>query len=152
MNSAMDDRVSVNTSDDINRRIEREMEARIRELANNSVGIERRLRELDKEWDIERMLEANASALTFAGAFLGASVDRRWIALPIVVGAFLFQHAVQGWCPPLPVLRRLGFRTAREIDTERVALKVLRGDFQEDPSRYSDARTLAEHALAVARL
>jgi len=46
-----------------------------------------------------------------------------------VVAAFLFQHAVQGWCPPIPVLRRLGVRTSREIELERIALKALRGDF-----------------------
>jgi hypothetical protein len=46
------------------------------------------------------------------------------------VAGFLLQHAVQGWCPPVPVFRRLGFRTQTEIDYERYALKVLRGDFQ----------------------
>ena len=55
----------------------------------------------------------------------------RWLALPALVTGFLFQHAVQGWCPPLPILRRLGVRTAREIELERVALKMLRGDFDE---------------------
>jgi hypothetical protein len=35
------------------------------------------------------------------------------------------QHALQGWCPPVPILRRLGFRTAREIFEERLALKSL---------------------------
>jgi hypothetical protein len=45
------------------------------------------------------------------------------------VTAFLFQHAVQGWCPPVPILRRLGFRTVTEIEQERHALKALRGDF-----------------------
>ena len=47
-----------------------------------------------------------------------------------MVTAFLFQHAVQGWCPPVPILRRMGFRTADEINRERYALKALRGDFQ----------------------
>jgi hypothetical protein len=50
--------------------------------------------------------------------------------LPALVSGFLFQHAVQGWCPPVPVLRRLGFRTAYEIEEERRALKALRGDFE----------------------
>ena len=52
-----------------------------------------------------------------------------WFALPALVTAFLFQHAVQGWCPPVPVLRRMGFRAAHEIEQERTALKALRGDF-----------------------
>jgi hypothetical protein len=51
------------------------------------------------------------------------------LVLPALVMAFLFQHAVQGWCPPVPVLRRLGFRTVYEIEDETQALKALRGDF-----------------------
>jgi len=46
-----------------------------------------------------------------------------------IVLPFLFQHAVQGWCPPVPVFRWLGVRTRQEIDEEKYALKVLRGDF-----------------------
>ena len=57
-------------------------------------------------------------------------MDRRFYLLPAAVAGFLLQHAVQGWCPPVPVFRRLGFRTAAEIDEERYALKALRGDFR----------------------
>jgi hypothetical protein len=106
-------RVTGHTSEEINRRIELETEERIGRLAGNPGGINRRLRELVEEWDIERMLEANASALAFTGTVLGTTLDRRWLAVPLIVGAFLFQHAIQGWCPPVPILRRLGFRTAR---------------------------------------
>ena len=42
---------------------------------------------------------------------------------------FLLQHAVQGWCRPVPIFRRLGIRTASEIDAERYALRMIRGDF-----------------------
>jgi hypothetical protein len=34
-------------------------------------------------------------------------------------------HAVRGWCPPVTVLRALGFRTAKEIDAERQALEAV---------------------------
>ena len=40
------------------------------------------LDELDEEWDIERMIEANGSTLAFSGVTLAATVDRRWLALP----------------------------------------------------------------------
>jgi hypothetical protein len=145
-------RVPVHTSEHINRRIEQETEERVHRLAGDPGAIHNRLRELDEEWDIERMLEANASALAFSGAVLGASVDRRWLAVPLVVGAFLFQHAIQGWCPPVPILRRLGFRTAREIDIERVALKTLRGDFRTAQTDDWGAKSRAAHALSAARL
>jgi hypothetical protein len=35
---------------------------------------------------------------------------------------FLLLHGVKGWCPPLPVLRRLGIRTRDEIDREKYSL------------------------------
>jgi hypothetical protein len=98
------------------------------------------------------MLETNAAAIAFAGTVLGTAVNRRWLVVPLLVGGFLFQHALQGWCPPVPVLRRLGFRTAREIDIERVALKTLRGDFRTSDTADWDAKSRAAHALSAARL
>jgi hypothetical protein len=109
------DRVPRHTAKEINRRIEQDINERVRFLAAHPARIDRRLGELDQEWDIERMLEANAASVAFAGTLLGATVDKRWLVVPALVGAFLFQHAVQGWCPPVPVLRRLGYRTSREI-------------------------------------
>jgi len=96
--------------------------------------ITRRLAELDREWDIERMLQTNFAVLSLVGVTLTASVHKRWAWLALGVPAFMVQHALQGWCPPLPVLRRLGFRTAKEINDERFALKALRGDFDEPPA------------------
>lgn len=128
---ATSQRVPLNTSAAINQRIRAEMEDRVARYRNATPEqIDRRLQELDREWDTERLLEANASSLAFAGCVLSATVDRRWIALPMAVTAFLLQHALQGWCPPIPVIRRLGFRTMREIDEERFALKAIRGDFE----------------------
>jgi hypothetical protein len=122
-------RVSGNTAPEINLRIQREARDRVNYFASHPAGIHDRLRDLDREWDIERTLEANASTLAFIGVTLAATTNKRWLALPALVTAFLFQHALQGWCPPVPILRRLGFRTASEIEQERNALKALRGDF-----------------------
>lgn len=129
MVSGTSDRVTEHTPDSLNEAIRRGIDNNVRHYAAHPDEIDTRLAELDREWDIERMLEANASTLAFCGTVLGTTVDRRWLALPALVTAFLFQHAVQGWCPPLPILRKLGFRTMKEIDTERFALKALRGDF-----------------------
>lgn len=87
------------------------MEERLAYYETHPDQIDTRLAELDREWDIERTLEANASTLAFTGTMLAATGDRRWLALPAIVTGFLFQHAIQGWCPPLQILRRLGFRT-----------------------------------------
>lgn len=75
------------------------------------------------------MLESNAATLALIGLVLGVTRDRRWLLVPGIVLPFLLQHALQGWCPPIEIIRRLGVRTRREIDRERVALKALRGDF-----------------------
>ncbi|MXQ14162.1 hypothetical protein [Microvirga makkahensis] len=146
------ERVRRHTSAAANRAVMHEIAASVRWHAAHPEGIDRRLQELDREWDVERTLEANASTLAFTGVVLGATVDKRWLALPAMVTAFLFQHAVHGWCPPLPILRRLGFRTAREIDTERYALKALRGDFGPIGPGPHDQDSRASHALQAARL
>lgn len=124
-------RVPLHTSDEWNARIRAATDANVaRHAAQGGPAIERRLQELEHEWDIERTLEANASSLMLLGLGLGALVDRRFLILPALVGGFLLQHAVQGWCPPVGLFRRFGVRTASEIDHERYALKVLRGDFE----------------------
>lgn len=121
------DRVPANTSADVNAEIRAETERRVAACAaGGPAAIDRRLAELDAEWDIERTLEANAATAVLVGLTLGAVVDRRLFVLPGLVAGFLLQHALQGWCPPVPLFRRLGVRTEREIDEERVALKALR--------------------------
>lgn len=62
--------------------------------------------------------------------------------------AFLAQHGLQGWCPPIPVFRRLEVRTDREIARERYALKALRGDFDDRPAK--DALSAARVRAALA--
>ncbi|HUB14365.1 MAG TPA: hypothetical protein VMB34_20610 [Acetobacteraceae bacterium] len=122
-------RVEQNTDPAINHRIRRRAEENIHYYANHPEQIEQRLAQLDREWDVERVLETQAAALALTGTLLGLTRDRRYLALPALVSGFLLQHALQGWCPPVPLLRRLGVRTAAEIAGERGALKALRGDF-----------------------
>ncbi len=110
--------------------------------------IDSRLKALDREWDIERVLELNASLLALTGVVLGRFVNRKWLYLSMGVTGFLAQHAVQGWCPPVPVLRRLGVRTCREIEQERNALKMIRGDTTYVPESI-DPRSQAEELLAI---
>ena len=120
------DRVRHSTAPNVNREIDRRTNSNIRRYANSSEEvINRRIEELDQEWDIERALEANASALALTGLLLGLTVNKKWLALPTVVLSFLLQHSLQGWCPPLPLLRRLGVRTRGEIDREKYELKAL---------------------------
>ena len=119
------------TSPEALERIDNAIEANIRYYATQPrEAINRRIAELDREWSMERRLITNASTLGLAGAVLGLTVNRKFFMLTAAVMGFLFQHAVKGWCPPVPVMRRLGVRTRGEIDREKYALKALRGDFE----------------------
>ena len=138
------DRVREHTSDLSNARIDHQTAVRVlryQHRSNEEIGA--RIADLDREWDIERVLETNASALAFAGLMLGITNNRKWLLLPAVVLPFLFLHAIQGWCPPVPLLRRMGIRTRGEIDQERYALKALRGDFKETSVTESAAAAVA---------
>lgn len=139
MISATTERVAQNTADEYNQQIRQQTEENIARYASGGPrAIQRRLKELDYEWDIERTLEANAATVSLVGLALGAAIDRRLFVLPAVVAGFLLQHALQGWCPPVPLFRRLGVRTASEIERERYALKALRGDFHTRPLSSGD--------------
>lgn len=146
---ATNHRVAMNTSDSVNRQIREQTSRSV--IGYASAGpdaISDRLRELDQEWDVERAIEANASTLALTGLLLGVTVDRKWLLLPGVITVFLFQHAIQGWCPPVPILRRLGVRTAAEINEERYALKALRGDFNAASSEPILGRRIQESLAA----
>ena len=79
-------RVPVNTAEDVNARIRRETEETVRRVAAAGSGaIERRLRELDREWDVERYVETMAPTFTLIGMGLGLTVSKKWFVLPFVV-------------------------------------------------------------------
>jgi hypothetical protein len=143
------ERVPKHTKDCVNRQIKLMTEKDVLcSAAGGTEAINRRIEALDREWDVERALEANAAGAVLLSMFLGAVVNRKWYAFPAVVGGFLLQHAIQGWCPPVPILRRLGFRTQPEIEQERYALKSLRGDFRDLPA--GEDRSAADAAMKAA--
>ena len=124
------DLVRSRTHPAVNARIDRETLARLRDYAGRGDEIARQLQRLDREWDVERVLQVNGALIGLVGMALGITRDRRWLVLPGAVLAFLALHASDGWCPPVSVLRRLGVRTRREIERERYAAKGMRGDFE----------------------
>jgi hypothetical protein len=147
------DRVREHTAADVNARLDDEMRDR---LFNDSTLSDRdlsaRIDALDREWDIERYLEVLSPALALVGVGLGIRGHRRGLLLSGIVLSLLLQHAVQGWCPPLAVLRRRGVRTRREIEEERYALKALRGDFSGLPPDAPQNRvTRVDAALGAVR-
>ena len=144
------DRVRRHTTAEELENVEQRLQASVRYYATQPISaITERIQELEREWSMERWLETNASALAFTGVLLGVTVSRKWLVLPLVVTGFLFQHAVQGWCPPLPLLRKLGVRTRSEIDREKYALKILRGDFEEAASVTAQENHQADKVLSA---
>lgn len=134
------DRVKEATPVSANEKIAHNTWQRIADYSNRSKeDITARIEELNKEWDIERTLGMNMSTLALIGLVLTYFLHINWIILPAVVLIFFVQHTLQGWCPPLPIMRYLKVRTRKEIEAEKYALKVLRGDFEvlENSSRPS---------------
>jgi hypothetical protein len=132
------DRVRANTSPKINEAIDREIAATVRFYAGKTdYEISKRIEELDNEWDIGRHVEARAAVISIIGLVLGLNRGKKWFLLPLIATTFLLQYAVQGWAPPIPMLRRFGIRTKPEINMEKYALRALRGDFDEVSSRES---------------
>jgi hypothetical protein len=148
------DRVRRNTAQEVNQTLDTRMEDRIRGYAagGDRTEISNRIEELEREWSIERLIETEASLMGLTGLGLGAFVNRKFLAIPAFVGAMVLLHGVQGWYPMLPMFRRLGFRSREEIDREKFAMKVLRGDF--DRVAVTEADNKQErvmHALAAVR-
>jgi hypothetical protein len=138
------DRVRANSDSTRNQQIDAQTQRCLeRCAAGGRDAISRHVDALDREWDVERYLQMNAGLVSLSGILLGALVSPRFLVLPAAVFGFFFQHATQGWCPPLPVFRRMGVRTRREINAEKYALKALRGDFDAmmDQERVPSARS-----------
>ncbi len=124
------DRVRCSTNKKYNLEIEREIVATVQGYKGKSQEeITGRIAEIEKEWSIERWIELNSSTIAFVGLILGAFVNKYWLFLPGIVLPFLFLHGLQGWCPPIPIMRKYHIRTRREMDWEKFSLKFLRGDF-----------------------
>jgi len=122
------DRIREHTRESINRRIDRQTLGAVADAIGSPDEISERLGELDREWHVDRALMLNFAVLGgLTGGMAMRSLARRgrmggWGALFWVQVGFLAFHALRGWCPPLPLFRRLGFRSADEIGVEREVL------------------------------
>src|SRR5687768_553578 len=124
------DRVRLNTSPEINNRIDQAMMKRVWEYAKKPrEEITARIAELDREWDLERVLETGAGTLALGGVVLSGLKSRFWLLLPAAVLGCLLQHSLTRRSAAVQLVRALGVRTRREIDAEKYALRMLRGDF-----------------------
>ena len=151
LHAANPDRVRGNTREDINRRIDRDTALRLQEVAGaRGEHFASRLRQVGREWSFERVIETEAAVTGLTGILLGLKLDRRWLALSGVASSMLLLHAVQGWYPLLPLLRRLSVRSQDEIDREYYAMKSLRGDFAQVTSAPAAERATAAWKAVIA--
>lgn len=104
----------------------------------------RRIRHLNSEWDTERFEEAKAAVCVMGCSLFGIAKNKYWSFLTLIAGTFLLQHALLGWCPSTPVIRKMGIRTAEEINQEKAVIKMLRKDYAHAKS--SDAAELLKAA------
>ena len=121
------DRVRAHVSKKANARVDQVIEANLSRAAKEPRFATERLGELEREWDIDRAIMLGFAGMGTAALVLGLRRNWRW-RFPLTGQiAFLLLHSVVGWCPPAVVLRRLGFRTRQEIESERAALLRMSG-------------------------
>jgi hypothetical protein len=127
------DRVRDHSPQHINRRIARAIDMTVQHCTREGrEAILQRLAELEREWDIDRVVMANFALGGGASCLIGL---RRFARRPLwgerhmgwlyFFGAqlgFLLLHASVGWCPPVVAWRRAGVRTKSEIELERALL------------------------------
>jgi hypothetical protein len=148
--AAEPDRVRANSWHEVNERLDSQAAARVLSAARDDMDLDGPIAALGREWDFERVLQAEAAATGLVGLLLALRVHPNFLFVPAFAAAMLFLHAVQGWYPLLPILRRLGVRSQDEIDRERYALKALRGDFAGVSGESGAARAAAAWRAACA--
>jgi hypothetical protein len=121
------DRVRSHTPTHVNWRINHEILGAVTYLSRQSPDVvNNHIKNLDYEWDIDRALMLNFALIGGTVFSLGLTQNRKWFYLLGAQTAFLAWHALSGWCPPVSLLRRMGFRTKTEIETEkRMLLRLL---------------------------
>ena len=98
------------------------MQERLDRAAGDVDYARKRLRRLDREWDIDRTILLPFAGMGIAALVLARRGDKRFrFPLTGLVGSLL-AYAVLGWSPQAAVLRRFGARTRQEIEAERLAL------------------------------
>ena len=119
----------INTDPSINSLIDRRIDLREKHYRDASISeLSQSIRELDNEWDTERVLEVSFASIVILSTVLGLT-NKKWYAVGGAAAGFMLLHALQGWCPPLPLIRKLGIRTADEINREKTIAKIYRGDY-----------------------
>lgn len=114
---------------------EKELPDRLAKIASNGpTAIDQRLDELESEWTAGRAVKATTGVCLIAGVALAALVNPWWLILPMVAGAALIHYMFYRRSWLAQIFTQMGLRSGTEIENERIALRVLRGDFQQLPT------------------
>jgi hypothetical protein len=147
----MRDNVRRHTPPRLNQRIDQAMMKRILEYSRKPrEEISGRIAELDREWDIERVVETGAGSLALTGVVMSGLKSRKWLMLSAATLGVLLQHSLTRKSTPIKALRAVGIRTRREIEAEKYALRILRGDF-DNLKGVSEESHRAVEALRLSR-
>lgn len=123
------DGIRKHTATRTNQKIDRATQQSLDDVAFSPDAMRARLSELEHEWNIDRALMLNfaivgglSAAMAMRGVHRGNGLGA-WAGMFFAQVGFLAHHAIRRWCPPMPIFRRLGFRSEREIDAERAGLE-----------------------------
>lgn len=118
------DRVRNHSPRSFNKEIDKQTDLIIKStLERGSFAIRERLLQLDREWDIDRVLDVFFSTTLTAQLVLAFKRKKpRDLLGPLIQSAFFLMHATYGWCPAVTLLRKMGVRTRFEIQAEREEL------------------------------
>src|SRR4051812_45395375 len=96
LHAAKGDAVRANTKPTMQAKIDKNIREQIIHYASQPKEvITRRIYDLENEWDVERVLEANASGIGLASLIWGLTVNKKCLAVTGTVLSFLLLHAVQ---------------------------------------------------------
>lgn len=96
--------------------------------------INKRLDHLSRKWTVGRISKVFLGVLIVLGTVLGQVVSPWWLVLTYLGALCLLQYALFPTSLMEGFFHQFGLRTGSEIAQEKVALKTLRGDFQEVPT------------------
>ena len=85
-----------------------------------------RVKELEQELTVEKVLKTAGSVATGYGLLSGLVGRRRGVLLGLIAQSFAIQHAITGTCIPATLLHRIGLRTQGEVEAEKSALSALK--------------------------
>ena len=95
-------------------------------------SVDNRLKELEKEWDLERVHELNASFSGLNGTLLGKILDKHFASLPFSTSTRLVNETPYEWNPSITLFESLGYRPKHEIEKEKQFLQTLKNEADSD--------------------